>query len=94
VASGVTIDLDRSAFEVAEPLQAVAAATGTDPYTLVLTGGEDHALAATFPTTAALPDGWLVVGRVRPAGADPAGVLVDGAPWTSATGFDHFRPRP
>ena len=32
-----------------EPLQAVAAATGTDPYQLILTGGEDHALAATFP---------------------------------------------
>ena len=51
-ASGVAIDVDRSAFEVAEPLQAVAAATGTDPYALVLTGGEDHALAATFPDTA------------------------------------------
>ena len=93
-ASGVTIDIDRSAFEIAEPLQAVAAATGTDPYALVLTGGEDHALAATFPDTASLPDGWLVVGRVLHAGADPAGVLVDGAPWTSATGFDHFRARP
>jgi thiamine-monophosphate kinase len=93
-ASGVTIDIDRSAFEVAEPLQAVAAATGSDPYTLVLTGGEDHALAATFPETTILPDGWLVVGRVLPAGADPAGVLVDGATWTSAAGFDHFRARP
>ena len=93
-ASGVTVDVDRSAFEVAEPLQAVAAATGTDPYALVLTGGEDHALAATFPESAALPDGWLVVGRVLHAGEDPAGVLVDGAVWTSAAGFDHFRARP
>ena len=50
-ASGVTIDLDRSAFEMPEPLQAVAAATGTDPYALVLTGGEDHALAATLRAT-------------------------------------------
>ena len=48
-ASGVGIDLRREAFEIPEPLQAVAAATGTDPYTLILTGGEDHALAATFP---------------------------------------------
>ena len=47
-ASGVSIDLRREAFEIPDPLQAVAAATGTDPYTLILTGGEDHALAATF----------------------------------------------
>jgi thiamine-monophosphate kinase len=93
-ASGVTIDVDRSTFEVAEPLQAVAAATGTDPYALVLTGGEDHALAATFPGAATPPDGWLVVGRVQQVGQDLAGVLVDGAPWTSAAGFDHFRARP
>ena len=93
-ASGVTIDVDRSAFEVAEPLQAVAAATGTDPYALVLTGGEDHALAATFPATATPPDGWRVVGRVQRPGQNLAGVLVDGAPWTSAPGFDHFRARP
>ena len=92
-ASGVAIDLDRSSFEIGEPLQAVAAATGTDPYALVLTGGEDHALAATFADPAAVPDGWSVVGRVRDA--DPeAVVLVDGAPWEAAAGFDHFRARP
>jgi thiamine-monophosphate kinase len=92
-ASGVTIDLDRAAFEIAEPLQAVAAATGTDPYALVLSGGEDHALAATFPDRAAVPDGWSVVGRVRDPDPEPV-VLVDGAPWESAAGFDHFRARP
>ncbi len=92
-ASGVTVDLDRAAFPIAEPLQAVAAATGTDPYALVLTGGEDHALAATFTDAAAVPDGWSVVGRVRDADPDPV-VLVDGAPWEAAAGFDHFRARP
>jgi thiamine-monophosphate kinase len=92
-ASGVTIDLDRASFEIAEPLQAVAAATGTDPHALVLTGGEDHALAATFPDPGAVPDGWSVVGRVRDADTEPT-VLVDGAPWEAAAGFDHFRARP
>jgi thiamine-monophosphate kinase len=92
-ASGVTIDLDRAAFPIAEPLQAVAAATGTDPYALVLTGGEDHALAATFPEPGAVPDGWTVVGRVRDADPEPR-VLVDGAPWDAAAGYDHFRARP
>ena len=63
-ASGVLIDLRREAFEVAEPLQAVAAATGSDPYTFILTGGDDHALAATFPSPDAVPAGWLVIGGV------------------------------
>ena len=58
-ASNVLIELRRDAFEVAEPLQAVAAATGSDPYTFVFTGGEDHALAATFPSPDAVPAGWL-----------------------------------
>ena len=93
-ASGVTIDLDRAAFEVADPLQAVAAATGTDPYALVLTGGEDHALAATFPDTATRP-GRLAGGRPgarrRPG---PPGCWSTGRRGTSAAGFDHFRARP
>lgn len=93
-ASAVIIELDRSAFAVDEPLQAVAAATGTDPYALVLTGGEDHALAATFPDLAAVPDGWVAVGRVADPGDEPGTVLVDGARWEAAAGFDHFRARP
>jgi len=89
VASRVVIDLRREAFEVPEPLQVVAAATGTDPYALLLTGGEDHALAASFPADAALPEGWRVVGAVRSADDGP-GVLLDGSPWAGATGWDHF----
>jgi thiamine-monophosphate kinase len=90
-ASGVLIDLSREAFEVAEPLQAVAAATGSDPYTFIFTGGDDHALAATFPSRDAIPVGWLVIGAVGPQDEDQVGVLVDGAAWESASGFDHFR---
>jgi thiamine-monophosphate kinase len=90
-ASQVLIELRQDAFEVAEPLQAVAAATGADPYTFLFTGGEDHALAATFPVPEAVPPGWLVVGAVGRADDDHSGVLVDGAAWESAAGFDHFR---
>src|SRR5215216_1099004 len=64
-ASDVVIDLRQDAFEVAEPLQAVAAASGADPYTFLFTGGDDHALAATFPSGDSVPEGWLVVGRDR-----------------------------
>jgi len=92
-ASGAVIELRREAFEVPEPLQAVAAATRSDPYALILTGGEDHALAATFPTEAAVPAGWRTVGAVRAAGEDEQpGVLVDGAVWSGPPGYDHFRP--
>src|ERR1700709_744183 len=55
--SSVAIDVRRDAFEIPEPLQAVGAATGADPLTFILGGGDDHALLATFPS-AALPDGW------------------------------------
>jgi thiamine-monophosphate kinase len=92
-ASGVEIDISTAAFEIAEPLQAVAAATNTDPYSLILTGGEDHALAATFSLPAQVPDGWSVIGSVRAPIAEGPRVLVDGAPWEFATGFDHFSAR-
>ena len=90
-ASKVLIDLRRDAFELPEPLQAVAAATGSDPYTFVFTGGDDHALAATFPSPEAVPAGWLVVGAAGFADDDHSGVLMDGAVWESPAGFDHFR---
>jgi thiamine-monophosphate kinase len=89
-ASEVLIDLRRDAFELPEPLQAVAAATGSDPYTFVFTGGEDHALTATFRSPDAVPAGWLVVGAVGVANDDHPRVLVDGAVWDSPAGFDHF----
>ena len=62
----------------------------------VLTGGEDHSLAATFPPGTRLPPRWRVIGTVRPAGGQPPGgrpghgVVVDGQPWAQAPGWDHF----
>ena len=52
----------------------------------VLTGGEDHSLAAMFPLGTRLPPRWTVIGTV----AEGRGVLVDGQPWTRARGWDHF----
>ncbi|MEU0080655.1 thiamine-phosphate kinase [Micromonospora tulbaghiae] len=86
-ASGVAIDLSRDAFEVPRQMRDAAQALGVDPYTWILAGGEDHALAATFPADAALPDGWRPVGRV----AAGAGVTVDGAAYSGPRGWDHFR---
>ena len=53
----------------------------------VLSGGEDHALAAMFPPGTALPARWRVIGEVR----DGAGVTVDGAPHQGPGGWQHFR---
>jgi thiamine-monophosphate kinase len=83
--SGVAIDLRSDAFEVPEPLHAVAAATGTDPLALILGGGEDHSLLATFdPGT--VPAGWTEVGSV----GEGEGVTVDGAEYDGPTGWTHF----
>ncbi|HZC26094.1 MAG TPA: thiamine-phosphate kinase, partial [Actinopolymorphaceae bacterium] len=94
-ASGVRIDLDSSALEIAEPLQAVAAAIGVDPLSYVLTGGEDHALAGTFGPEVALTTRWRRVGRVcEPSGSEGGAegdlVTVDGVAYTGPTGHDHF----
>jgi thiamine-monophosphate kinase len=54
----------------------------------VLTGGDDHALAATLPAGTPLPEGVRAIGRVD---AGPAGVLLDGEPLSGAAGgWEHF----
>jgi len=90
-ASGVDLFVATTALELPDPLQAVAAATGTSPYDLVLTGGEDHALAACFPESVRLPTGWRAIGGVT-APLDEAAptVRVDGAPVAGRGGWDHF----
>lgn len=87
-ASAVTIDIDTSTLEVAEPQQAVAAAVGGgDPLIFQLTGGDDHALVATF-APGDVPAGWTVIGRVQPG--DPQ-VLVDSKEWDGPSGgWQHF----
>ena len=55
----------------------------------VLTGGEDHSLAATFPAGTRLPPRWTVIGVVA-GGSRDHGVRVDGQPWAHAPGWDHF----
>jgi len=88
-ASGVVLDLDSGTLPLPDPLQAVARATGRDPLTLLVTGGDDHALAGTFPF-GQVPPTWTVIGRVEAAdGRDPA-VLLDGQEWLGPTGWTHF----
>ncbi|MET8277534.1 thiamine-phosphate kinase [Micromonospora sp. NPDC005174] len=86
-ASGVAIDVRRDAFEVPRQMADAAQALGVDPYTWLLAGGEDHALAATFPPTVALPPPWRPVGVVT----EGVGVTVDGGAYDGPRGWDHFR---
>src|SRR5580692_9941137 len=90
-ASGVRIDLSSDRLSPGEGLQAAArllhpffgrTERGSRPeharaLAWVLTGGEDHALAATFKPDTALPPRWTVVGQV----SEGLGVLVDGQAW-------------
>lgn len=85
-ASGVALDLDRSALVAGGPLEEAAAflrsqnpnpsrtgpADSPPPTALewVLTGGEDHSLVATFPASAHLPSQWRVIGQVLAAAGD------------------------
>jgi len=98
-ASGVLIDVSSARLALDDDLLAAArtldldltkrgSTPGSSPaLAWVLTGGEDHALAATFPPGVALPPRWTVIGEVF-AGQ---GVLVDGQPWAGPAGWDHFR---
>jgi thiamine-monophosphate kinase len=96
--SGVAIELDAAALPLADGVEAVAAALGTDPLELAATSGEDYELLACVPeehraaAEAALAEGgagltWI--GRV--AGKGAPGVSWTNAPPASADwrGFEH-----
>lgn len=85
-ASGVCVDIDSTALPIPEAVQTTAAAYNLDPLTWVLSGGDDHALLATFPA-GGLPEGFTAIGRVTDA-ADGA-VRVDGEA-VSPQGYEHF----
>ena len=87
-ASRVGIDVRAEAFPVPAQMRDAATALGVDPYTWILTGGDDHALAATFPAGTELPDNWLTIGAV----GHGTGVTVDGKTYEGGPGgWDHFR---
>ena len=86
-ASVVGIDVRSDAFEIPQQMRDAATALGVDPNQWILAGGDDHALAATFPPGVALPPGWRQIGTVH----EGTGVTVDRKLWSGALGWDHFR---
>lgn len=87
VASGVSIDISKTHFGVPEQMRDAANALGVDAYQWILAGGDDHALAATFPPDVPMPQGWRAIGRVSRG----EGVTVDGQAWSGLPGWEHFR---
>lgn len=86
-ASGVAIDVDPSSFEILDAVQTVAGALGgVDPLKFLLNGGDDYALAATFPAETPLPEGWTRLGEVK-AGQ---GVTVAGSQYEGEPGHRHW----
>jgi thiamine-monophosphate kinase len=85
-ASGVGIELSTAALTAdRDAVEEAAQVLGVDPWSLVLGGGEDHALVASFD--AQVPDGWRVIGSV--VDGSPR-VLVDGAEWQGSAGWQSF----
>ena len=86
-ASGVGIKLDDLAL-ADEAAQLQHALDPGDAWRCVIEGGEEHSLLATFPSGAALPDGWRKVGTVVADSGVP-GVFLGGLPVIGG-GWDHF----
>ena len=84
-ASGVCIGI-RSASLADARLDAAAELLRADWRSWALSGGEDHVLAATFPSDADVPQAWTVVGQVL----EGNGLLVDSQPFHGRGGWDHF----
>ena len=85
-ASGVLINIETARLPGDPEVRAAAAALGADWLRWVLTGGEDHALAATFPAQTRLPRRWAVIGAAE-AGH---GVTADSRPAAGPHGWTHF----
>jgi thiamine-monophosphate kinase len=85
-ASGVLVDINTERLPPDRALRSAAALLGADSVRWMLTGGEDHALAATFPRGTALPGRWTVIGEVR----EGAGVAVNSRRADGLNGWTHF----
>lgn len=83
VSDGLVIDARRIAAASGVALDLVSDAVGSP---MALTGGEDHALLATFPTGIELPGGFRAIGAV--VAGD--GLLVDGRPFDERGGWDPY----
>ena len=85
-ASNVLVDIETARLPADPALRSAAAALGVNWLHWVLTGGEDHALAATFPPQTSLPGHWSEIGMV----GNGHGVTVNSRPAEGLSGWRHF----
>lgn len=85
-ASNVGIHIDSKSLVVPDELAATASAFAGDAMQWILTGGDDHAFAATFADALSVPAGWQIIGHVTD---ELSGVYVDGELQVTQ-GWDHF----
>lgn len=89
-ASGARIILDVAAFPVPDALRDVGRAMHINPLGWILTGGDDHALLACFPSQIELPAPWRGVGWVdHGSGVSVAGLPDEGRE-LAGSGFAHW----
>ncbi len=88
VSDGLALDAGRLAAASGVGLDLDTEMIGGDPRWSI-SGGEDHALLATFPPGDRLPSAFRPIGRVRAADGVP--VRVDGRPHRGRGGWDPYR---
>ena len=88
-ASAVAVDINSATMDIPPAMRDAGRAMGVDPLHWALTGGDDHALVATFPPDLLLGSPWRVIGTVGTG----TGVTVDGRGYEGEPGWDHFRQR-
>jgi thiamine-monophosphate kinase len=90
-ASGVCIDIHADRLPIPEELASAAAAYTMDPLEWMLTGGDDHALLATFPAGTKPPRAFRLIGEVKAPDDNGPGVLLNGSRISAQGGHEHFR---
>ena len=92
MASGVRVDLDPVALVPSPEVELVAKHLGAVALEWVLTGGEDHAMLATFPAAGPLPTGYRRIGSVVASGdgVRRADVTLAGRRYRGDGGWMHF----
>lgn len=88
VSDGLVLDATRMATASGVCIALETAPLGVDAE-YALSGGEDHALLATFPPAVDLPEGFRAIGTVRESGEHA--VLVDDRPYGGRGGWDPYQ---
>jgi thiamine-monophosphate kinase len=90
--SAVHINIESKQISLTRELQDAAAQLGQDPTWWALSGGDDHAIVATFAPDVVLPEGFHRIGEVitAPGEGERGLVTVDGQLAQQPPGYQHY----